>query len=72
VKEYLNNSDDLLKQVYKQQLITVRNLYTFEENVYNPLRSKKPVAKKGDMPIKLFYEKSMNESRESCDFCKKK
>lgn len=43
VKSYLNNSDELFNRVFNQKLIQVRNKYTLEENVYNPLRTKKPV-----------------------------
>ena len=45
VKKMLNNDENLFKLVYEQKLINVFNKYTNEENVFNPLRPKRPISK---------------------------
>jgi hypothetical protein len=53
VKEWLLNDNDLIKQITNQKLIIIYNKFTNEENVFNPLRQKKPQSKPDISPDKL-------------------
>lgn len=43
VKQWLGNNEELMKNVYNQKLLSVYNKFTFEENIFNTLRPKRPV-----------------------------
>lgn len=53
VKEWLLNDNNLIKQIKNQKLIIIYNKFTNEENVFNPLRQKKPQSKPDISPDKL-------------------
>lgn len=70
VSQWLNNNEDLLKQMQKQRIIKIYNRYTHEEMLYNYLRSQRPQAK-SDISPEEYTSKLMEDSRKTCDFCGK-
>ncbi|XP_033746374.1 uncharacterized protein LOC117331657 [Pecten maximus] len=71
VRKWLGNNDDLFQNAKLQTVLYVYNEYTKEENVFNPLREKRPIAKP-DQPERQYVEELYKETQPTCDFCKYK
>lgn len=71
VKNWLGNKEELFKEAKKQTVISIYNHYTREQNLYNPIRSKRPMSVP-KIPDREYIDQIARESQASCDFCKYK
>ncbi|XP_069693300.1 uncharacterized protein [Periplaneta americana] len=71
VRRWMGNDDELLKQVYKQDVLHVNNRYNHEQTIFNLLRSKRPTSNSKEDPREYVY-KLAAETKKSCDFCQYK
>ncbi|XP_052213220.1 uncharacterized protein LOC127832084 [Dreissena polymorpha] len=69
VYKWMGNNEELMKEVLSQEVLLIRNLYTMEENAFNPLRNKRPVSEP-DIPLRKYIEELLNKTKSDCDFCK--
>ncbi|XP_070558430.1 uncharacterized protein [Ptychodera flava] len=68
VLKWLNNDEELFKEVKLQFITSIFNKYTHESAIFNPLRSKRPGVS-GDEEIKEYVEEQVKKSEKDCDFC---
>lgn len=71
VKNWLGNKEELFNNVKKQTVMFIYNEYTREQNVYNPLREKRPMSSP-PRPEREYVEELSAETQRTCDFCKYK
>lgn len=71
VKKWLGNKEDLFRWVKAQTVMFIYNEYTREQNVYNPLREKRPMGIP-PRPEREYVEELVQKTQPSCDFCKYK
>ncbi|XP_021362982.1 uncharacterized protein LOC110456517 [Mizuhopecten yessoensis] len=71
VRKWLGNDEDLFQNAKLQTVLYIYNEYTKEENVFNPLREKRPIAKP-EQPERQYVEELFKETQPTCDFCKYK
>ncbi|XP_060556471.1 uncharacterized protein LOC132717092 isoform X1 [Ruditapes philippinarum] len=71
VRKWLGNKEELFAEAKKQTIISVYNRYTREQNVYNPIRSKRPMSIP-KIPERQYIDQIARETQDSCDFCKYK
>ncbi|XP_052779894.1 uncharacterized protein LOC128217076 isoform X1 [Mya arenaria] len=69
VRSWLANDNSLFQHIYDQRMVFIRNKYTREENVFNPLRSKRPLPKL-EKPERQYIEELSTQTKEGCDFCR--
>jgi hypothetical protein len=65
---WLGNNNELMKQMYNQTVYHVRNVYTLEHTVYNPLRSLRPGSVSHINP-RVYVQDLAQKTNSSCDFC---
>lgn len=68
VRRWLGDNDDLMKEVYNQKVIQVKNYYSLEQTVFNLLRSKRPTMKT-EQDVWDYVSKLNTETKKTCDFC---
>ncbi|KAG8225688.1 hypothetical protein J437_LFUL001720 [Ladona fulva] len=68
LQRWFYNLDPSLKEIRTQTVIHVRNKYTKEHTIYNPLRAKRPLQSSDRDPLG-YVNKLSSSTRESCDFC---
>ncbi|XP_076103061.1 uncharacterized protein LOC143072132 [Mytilus galloprovincialis] len=71
VRKWLGNKEELFQSVKKQTVMFIYNEYTREQNVYNPLREKRPMGVP-PRPETEYVEELVQKTQPSCDFCKYK
>ncbi|XP_062595639.1 uncharacterized protein LOC134256993 [Saccostrea cucullata] len=71
VKGWLGGNEELFNNVKDQRILFIYNEYTREENVYNPLREKRPMSKP-PRPEREYVEEISKKTAETCDFCRYK
>lgn len=71
VKGWLGGNEKLFNNVKDQRILFIYNEYTREENVYNPLREKRPMSKP-PRPEREYVEEISEKTAQTCDFCRYK
>ncbi|CAB3365786.1 Hypothetical predicted protein [Cloeon dipterum] len=70
VLKWMGGDHKLVSKVYNQTVFHVRNLYSLEHTVYNPLRAKRPSSgSSGRLDSKSYVSKLAASTNNSCDFC---
>ncbi|XP_077988391.1 uncharacterized protein LOC144442865 [Glandiceps talaboti] len=69
VLKWLNNDDELFKEVKLQFITSIFNTYTHESSIFNPLRSKRPGVMSMDDDVREYVEELEKKSEKDCDFC---
>ncbi|KAK3704247.1 hypothetical protein RRG08_062394 [Elysia crispata] len=68
VKHWLGDNDELLQQVYNQEVIHVVSEYTREHTIFNSLRDKRPVLPPAESEDD-YFKSLLAETAKNCDFC---
>ncbi|KAK3103632.1 hypothetical protein FSP39_020641, partial [Pinctada imbricata] len=71
VRKWLGNNEALFRSVSTQTILFIFNEYTREENVFNPLRDKRPMSVP-EKPERQYIDELAEETSKTCDFCKYK
>ncbi|XP_045164722.2 uncharacterized protein LOC123528789 isoform X2 [Mercenaria mercenaria] len=71
VRKWLGNKEELYEESKKQTIISVYNKYTREQNMYNPIRNKRPMSIP-KIPEREYIDQLARETQPDCDFCKYK
>nr|XP_022296019.1 uncharacterized protein LOC111105857 [Crassostrea virginica] len=71
VKGWLGGNIELFNNVKDQRILFIYNEYTREQNVYNPLREKRPMSVPA-RPEREYVEEISAKSAKTCDFCRYK
>ncbi|XP_062522744.1 uncharacterized protein LOC134197434 [Corticium candelabrum] len=69
VRKWLGGNEELLKQVNRQSVTSVFNIYTHEGTLFSPLRAKRPGSGDFSPDVDKYIDELNRNSEKDCDFC---